>query len=444
MRSITTALLGVFSATLIHADDWPQWMGPERDGVWRESGIVARLPEGGPPERWRTAIGAGYAGPAVVGNRVYVADRILKTNANNPDDPFARAGEIPGWERVLCLDEATGELIWKYENDVAYTVSYASGPRATPTVVDGRIYALGAEGHLTCLNADTGAVVWQVHFAAAFGARTPLWGYAASPLVHGDAVVCLVGGEGAGVVAFHKDTGERLWGNLSPEEPGYCPPRLLNWNGQERLLIWNPEGLYALDPESGATQWEYPWEIRFGLSIPLPRVVDNQIFLTAFYNGSALLELAEDGSGVTEVWKSPKVSEKDTTFLHSIMSTPVIDDGHIYGCCSYGQFRCLNLENGERLWETLEITTGGREARWGNAFITHHEDRYFLFNERGELLIATLSPEGYDIVSKASLLEPNSGDLRQRQVVWSHPAYANQSIYARNDTEIVAYSLAAD
>ena len=444
MRAPSFVLLLLCQASWIHADDWPQWMGPERDGVWRETGIVARLPENGPELRWKTEIGAGYAGPAVVGDRVFVADRILKPDAANPDDPFVRAGEIAGWERLLCLDDETGEVVWSYENDVAYTVSYAAGPRATPTVVDGRVYVLGAEGHLTCLEADSGDSVWQVHFETAFGTKTPVWGFASSPLVYGDSVVCLVGGEDTGVVAFNKHTGERQWANLTAQEPGYCPPRLLNWNDQERLLIWNPEGLYALDPTSGATQWEYPWKLRYGLSIPLPRVVDNKIFLTAFYNGSALLELAEDGSGVSEIWKSPKVSEKDTTYLHSIMSTPVIDNGYIYGCCSYGQFRCLSLEDGERQWESLEFTTVDREQRWGNAFITKQEDRYFLFNERGELLIATLASEGYDIHSRAKLLEPNSVDLRQRKIVWSHPAYANKNIYARNDSEIVSYSLATE
>jgi hypothetical protein len=148
------------------------------------------------------------------------------------------------------------------------------------------------------------------------------------------------------------------------------------------------------------------------------------------------------GGGRPEVvWRSPKVSEKDTTALHSIMPTPFIMDGHIYGVCSYGQFRCLDAKTGERIWETFAPTTG-RATRWGNAFIVRHEDRFFLFNELGELILARLSPEGYEELGRAKLIEPTN-TAAGRDVVWSHPAYANRSVYVRNDKELVCVSLAA-
>src|SRR3954469_13892421 len=157
------------------ADDWPQWLGPRRDGVWRESGILEKFPEGGPKVRWRVEVGAGYSGPAVSGRRVYLTDRIV-TQARQAD-PFDRA-RINGVERVLCLNEADGKVIWKHEYDCPYSISYAAGPRATPLVDGGKVYTLGAEGNLICFDAETGKQIWATDFNEAFNMPTPLWGFA--------------------------------------------------------------------------------------------------------------------------------------------------------------------------------------------------------------------------------------------------------------------------
>src|SRR5438552_8721922 len=166
------------------ADDWPQWLGPKRDAVWRESGLVEKFPSNGPPVIWRTRIGGGYAGPAVSKGRVYVMDRQMATGSSNPADPFAR-GTIPGTERVLCLDERNGKVVWKYEYDCPYTMSYPAGPRATPLVNAGKVFSLGAEGNLLCLNARNGKKVWERDFKKDFSAKTPLWGFAGHPLLYG-------------------------------------------------------------------------------------------------------------------------------------------------------------------------------------------------------------------------------------------------------------------
>ena len=130
-----------------HADDWPQWLGPKRDGIWRESGIIEKFPEGGPRILWRAPVGGGFSGPAVSGGRIYVTDRQLKSGASGQKNPFDR-GRIEGTERVLCLNESNGELLWKHEYDCPYSISYASGPRTTPSVDAGRVYTLGGEGNL--------------------------------------------------------------------------------------------------------------------------------------------------------------------------------------------------------------------------------------------------------------------------------------------------------
>jgi outer membrane protein assembly factor BamB len=176
------------------------------------------------------------------------------------------------------------------------------------------------------------------------------------------------------------------------------------------------------------------------LTIPSPRQSGDLLFLTSFYNGSLMLRVGEGEPSV--VWQSKKISEKDTDGLHSIMATPLLENGCIYGPGSYGQFRCLKAETGERLWETFEPTSGKSE-RWGNAFIVKQGDRSFLCSEKGDLIIAKLHPEKYEEISRAHLLDPVNRDPG-RAVVWSHPAFANRSVYARNDREIVCVSLAAD
>lgn len=437
-RLLALAAVATFS---VRADDWPQWLGPQRDAVWRETGIVEKFPAGGPKIRWRTEIGGGYAGPAVAKGRVYVTDRQLSQGASNPSNPFSR-GQIPGTERVLCLNEADGKVLWKHEYDCAYTVSYAAGPRTTPVVHEGRVYTLGTEGHLLCLDAESGKIIWSHELTKDYNTKTPMWGFAGHPLIDGKKLICLVGGESSVAVAFEKDTGKELWHTLSAKEPGYCPPMIYEFNGERQLIIWHPEAVNSLDPETGKIFWTYALmpAVRSGMTIPSPRKSGDTLFLTSFYNGSLMLRVDSDKPSV--IWQSKKVSETDTDGLHSVMSTPVLEGGYIYSPCSYGQFRCLKADTGERIWETFEPTTGKSE-RWGNAFIVKNGDRYFLFNEKGDLIIAKLSPEKYEEVSRFHLLEPTNSDPR-RPVVWSHPAFANKSVYARNDKEMVCASLATE
>jgi outer membrane protein assembly factor BamB len=429
--------------SLGRADDWPQWLGPQRDGVWREAGILERFPDKGPKVRWRTPIGAGYAGPAVVGGRVFVTDRILARDAKNPANPFGRS-TVAGSERVLCLDDKTGKILWHHEYDCPYHISYPAGPRATPVVAGGKVYTLGAMGDLLCLDVANGKVLWSINLPREYKAPVPAWGFAAHPLLDGDRLICLVGGEGSVVVAFHKDTGAEVWRALSAAEPGYCPPMIFEAGGKRQLIIWHPEAVNSLDPEIGQVYWSQKFLAKAGLSIPTPRQTDHLLFVTAFYDGSMLLKLDAERPAATVLWKGKSHSEQPnrTDGLHSIMSTPFLRDGHIYGVCSYGELRCLRLDTGERVWQT-HAATGGKSERWANAFLVAQGDRFFLFNEQGDLIIARLDPKGYHEISRAHLLEPTN-HMTNRPVVWSHPAFANRSVYARNDKEIVRVSLAAE
>jgi outer membrane protein assembly factor BamB len=456
VRPLALALLALTSAlSSARADDWPQWLGPKRDGVWRETGILQKFPPGGPKIRWRAPVGQGYSGPAVAGGRVYLTDYLLAPGAR-AGDPFSQDA-VAGKERVLCLDEPTGKLLWKYEYDVTYEISYPAGPRTTPVVAGGKVYTLGVMGDLLCLDAARGTVLWSKNFPKDFGARVPMWGFSASPLLDGDRLICLVGGQDHVAVAFHKDTGKVLWHALSALQPGYAPPVIYPIGGKRQLIIWHPEAVNALDPETGKVYWSQPFGnardrgrrvVKAGLTIPTPRFDPkrNLLFVTAFYDGPLMLKL-NGTDRPTVLWKGSGRGERpeQTTGLHSIMPTPFLVGGYIYGVCSYGELRCLNEETGERIWETYKATVG-KSLRWGNAFLVKQGDRFILFNELGDLIIAKLSPQGYDEISRANILEPTNrmAAPKGRRVIWSHPAYANRSVYARNDRELVCVSMAAD
>src|SRR5262245_29649996 len=209
--------LAVFATPIARADDWPQCAGPQRDIVWRETGIVEKLPTTGLlPRVWSTSIGGGYAGPAVANGKVYVMDRI----------------KSEGIERVLCLDAADGTILWKHPYECRYAVQYDAGPRMTPLLDAGRLYTIGAMGHMFCFDAGSGDIVWQKDFTEDYQTRVPVWGMVASPLVVGDQLITLVGGaDKALVVSFDKATGKEIWRALSDTEPGYCPPMLFTFDG---------------------------------------------------------------------------------------------------------------------------------------------------------------------------------------------------------------------
>jgi outer membrane protein assembly factor BamB len=443
MRKIVLTILAMGCAAGLRADDWPQWLGPQRDSVWREKGIVQTFPSGGPPVVWRAEIGSGYSGPAVAKGRVYLFDHQFAKASDKPTNAFER-GSIPGVERIVCLDADSGKVLWLHEYNCPYTVSYPAGPRTTPLVNRGKVFSLGAEGNLSCLDAATGKVVWARDFKVDYNVKTPMWGFAGNPLLDGDKLICLAAGSNSTVVALDKGTGHEIWRALSAREPGYCSPVIFKAGGVRQLIVWHPESVNSLDPETGKVYWSLPSSqtIRAGMTIPTPRKMDDLLFLTCFYNGSWMLRLDGSKPAATTAWQSKRVSEKNTDALHSVLSTPFLEDGYIYGTCSYGQLRCLKASDGERIWETFNAATlDGKEMRWANAFIVKNQDRFFLFSEKGDLIIARLTPKGYEEISRAHVIEPDNRDAG-REVVWSHPAFAHRRMYARNDHEIICVNLA--
>lgn len=416
----------------VRADDWPQWMGPRRDNVWREQGIVATFPAAGPKVLWRTPVAGGYAGAAVADGRVFVTDYV--TDADVKVANFERKTST-GTERVLCLDEATGRVLWKHEYPVTYTIAYPAGPRCTPTVHGGRVYTLGAEGDLFCLEAATGNVVWSRDLKKDYATKAALWGWASHPLVDGDRLVCVVGTDVAHAAAFDLATGREVWRAGRAPEQGYVPPSIIEAAGVRQLLLAKPDGVYAVEPETGKILWETPYNADNGSIIMTPVRVGEHLYIGGYQGKNLLLRLRGDTPGVEVVWRN-----KPKQGVSAVNVQPFVADGLVYGFHESGELRAMRVPEGDFAWRGGG-PLGPRPAGSGTAFITRHGDRFFLFTETGDLVIARLTPQGYEELARAHIIEPTNAAFG-RPVVWCPPAYANQSLVVRNDKEVIRVSLA--
>jgi outer membrane protein assembly factor BamB len=398
--------------------------------VWNETGIVEEFATQELKPKWRVEIGAGYNGPTVADGRVFVMDRITRPEST---------------ERVHCFDAASGKELWSHAYVCPYgRIGYPAGPRASVTVHEGKAYALGATGRLHVFDAATGEIVWQRDLDADYNIEMPIWGIAASPLIYRNLVILQIGGKDACMVALNQDTGKEAWRALS-DRAQYVAPILIEQAGEPVVLCWTGDSVAGLAATTGKVLWRHPWKPRnMPIGIATPVIEGDRAFFTSFYDGSLMLELGQRTADYKVLWKLVGRDEQNTEALHSIISTPVFEDGYLYGVDSYGELRCLDADDGRRLWEDKTATP---PDRWSNIHFVKNGDRYFLFNERGELLIAKLSPQGFQELSRAKLIEPTLEQNRRRGgvgVCWSHPAFANRHVFARNDKELVCASLAAE
>jgi outer membrane protein assembly factor BamB len=413
-----------------HAEDWPQWRGPSRDGVWKETGILDAFPAETMPVAWEAPIGAGYTGPTVSGSRVYVMDRQTK-----PEHI----------ERVLCFDRDSGKPLWNHSYPRKYTISYTAGPRASVTIHEGKAYAIGAMGDIHCLDAESGKVLWAIDGIEKFNIQMPIWGTAGSPLIFDDLVILQVGGKAGCFVALDRLTGETKWQAVE-DKASYASPILIEQGSQKVVAAYSGANVVGLDPSTGKEFWRIAFPNKnMPIGVATPITDGKQLFCTSFYDGAVNIELGSDSPTAKLLWRRNGASEMKTDVIQSIISTPAIEEGYVYGVDSYGELRCIDLKTGDRVWEDLTATP---KSRWSTIhFVKQQEEgqkpRWFLFNERGELLIADLSPQGFKEHSRAKILEPTTEQLRQRGgVCWSHPAFANKCIFARNDEKLVCINLA--
>jgi outer membrane protein assembly factor BamB len=403
----TSILTGAAAATV---GDWPQWRGPERDSVWQPDGLPDKLPATLTP-RWRRPIGGGYGGVAVSGGRVFVMDR-----QKGP----------PEIERILCLDAATGKQIWEHRYPVSYgKLDYGNGPRATPNVHARRVYAIGALGHLHCLDAASGRVLWSRDTVKEFHGQVPTWGHACSPLVDGDRVVVQPGGTpDACLVALDAATGNELWRSL-PDRPGYSSPVILSGEGWRELVFWTAEHLAALEPATGKVLWKVPFgPINYDVAIADPVFDVGVVLVSNYWTGSKAVRLDDRGQKPVVAWEGKQLS--------LLMSTPLVRNGHAYALDRFRGLKCIELRTGKVKWEDQHVTPRGTNPQ---ASLVWAGDKALIFNEKGELQLASLTPEGFRSLGKAIVL---SG------LTWAHPAYADGCVFARNDEEIVCVPLRPD
>lgn len=406
-------LAGVQGAS---ADDWPQWRGPDRDGVWHEKDVPDRFPAGGLKIRWRAAVGPGYSSPVVGDGRVFVTDCELGPKEKRQAK-----------ERVWCLDEATGRCVWTYSYRVNYP-DYAwppdadpgQGPTPTPVVHAGKLYTVGGLGHLFCFDARNGAVLWKKDLARDY--RVGEFCIRGSPLVAGNLLVVDrgYGKSFPGVIAFDKDSGREVWKAL--DEGGYnSSPLVIEAGGKSQLVVPGREWVTSLDPETGRTYWRE----RFAGGIPTPVYAKNRLLVNGL-----MFALDPDKPAASVLWPPRKSDAQlsDTT-------TAIFYGDLIFSHKKGNLLVCLDMATGRQLWSTdrLKSLLHGL-ARCG--------DGMFVFTDQGELIRVRLTARGYEEVGRARLIRPTTKDGK-RWVVYAAPAYANRHVFARNDEELLCASLAA-
>ena len=405
MRWSALALIVVAAAgTHVAAQDWPQFLGPGRDGRYTGPPLAESWPGGGPTQLWSRPVGAGFAGPAVAGGRVIL---------------FHRLGAR---EVVEALDAGTGDTVWRYDYATSYRDDFGfdEGPRSVPVVHDGRVYTFGAQGQLHAVDLETGAGVWQVDTHARYGVRKGFFGAAGSPLVEDGRVIANVGGRRGGIVAFDAATGDELW-TATTHEASYSSPAAGTFGGRRLALVFTRTGLVGLDPASGEVRFENRWRSRLGASVnaATPLVVGDRVFISASYGtGAALLRV--DGGTLAEEW-----SGDDSMTNH--YATAVIHDGVLYGYHGRQEYspslRAVDLRSGAVRWS---------EDRFGAGTVTLAGDLLVVLRESGELMLAEATPEALRPLARARILPG---------VVRAYPALADGRLYARNTDTLIAVDL---
>ena len=401
-----------------HAEDWPRWRGPRGDGSWNAPPLPAKWPSTGLRTVWKQPIGGGYAGISVVDGRLYTMDceepMTPKPAGRSADDP-----QPDGIERVVCIDAATGKPLWSHRYPVRYgnLGGYANGPRATPTIHDGRVYTLGAVGHLICFAAATGKILWQHDLVQEFSAKVPLWGFAGSPVIDGNQVIVHAGANPDGCfMAFDRLTGKERWRAIG-DPAGYCTPVLIDAPSGPQLIGWTPEHIHGIDPRDGKPLWKLPYKITYGVSIATPIYHENLLFVTGYWHGSKAIRLGKEPTAMELAWEDGKR-------LRGLMAQPLYRNGYVYTIDKDYGLTCFELKTGRKVWDDdNEMTPRGRNP-YASFVWLNDTDRILSLNAAGELILARLTPEKYHEESRTRVLNGK---------VWGHPAFADRFLFAKAD-----------
>ena len=410
MRLAALAALLLLPGSAAAGEDWPQWRGPNRDGVSLETGLRQAWPDGGPPLIFRAdGLGAGYSTVAVADGRIHTQ------------------GMSSGREWVIALNAETGAQLWSTPHADAYRDGRGDGPRGVPTVVDDKVYALGARGQLTALDAASGQVLWTTNLLQQFGGRNISWGISESPLVIGDRVLVSPGSRRVGFAALDRENGELLWGTEG-DEAGYSSPLPVDLAGAPHIVYFSGERAAGVRADDGALLWSYRRASNRTANIATPVLVSNrdgvaEIFLSSDYGtGGALLELRSDGAG--GVTASEKYFTRNMRAHHA---TPVLHEGVLYGF-SGSIFSALDIETGALFWRDRSIRKGS---------LTFADNRLYVFSERGDVALVEPSRAGYRQRGRFELRQRD----RSGENTWSHPVVANGLLYLRDQDVLVAYDV---
>lgn len=403
----------------IRAEDWPQWRGPNRDGVWSETGILDSFPADGLKIRWRAPVGPGWSSPVVAKGRVYLTDSELKK-------PKAK-------ERVRCFEESTGKPLWTHSYDViypewAFTDKQEYGPVATPVVQDGKVYTVGANGHVHCIDAQKGTVLWKRPLDQQY--PVSVLECRASPLIDGNLLILFIAKKsGACVMALDKVTGKEVWSAID-ERATNSSPVIISAGGKKQLIVWTTDSVTSLEPKTGKTYWRER----------LLTVVDNVVATPVYHEnllliGGLMLKLDTAKPGASVLWPATRAISRR---ILSNTSTAMFRGDQVFSAKSSGDLVCLESSTGKQVWETDKVTDLKSGA---SIHLTANGDAVFLYTDKGELIRAQLTAKGYKEISRSRLLEPTYA-FSGRKVAWSPPAYANRHVFARSEKELVCASLA--
>jgi len=408
MKRLSGCVLGlVVLATAASAADWPQFLGPTRNGHSPETGLLHSLPKKGPPVVWSRDVGAGYSGPVVVGKRLILFHRV-----DNED-------------RVECLEAATGKPLWKFSYATAYRdrLGKGDGPRSTPLIAGKHVYTLAADGRLHCLELANGAKVWMRALNDDYRVPQGFFGVATSPLLVGDNIVVNVGGRRDGIVALNKDNGKEAW-KATGDPASYSSPVAATLDGKQRLIFFTRTGLVILDPADGTVLHSKRWRARIDASVnaAVPVVVGEEVFLSTCYDvGATVLRVAKDG--LKTLWAND-------ASLSAHFSTPVYLKGELYGFHGRQeegtQFRCVDWKTGKVRWS---------KDGFGCGSIIAADGQLLVLSEGGELVLVQPTPDAYREKGRAAVL---TGPVR------AHPALAGGLLYARDNGKLVCWDLRAE
>ena len=397
-------LIVVLFVAPVGAADWPQFLGPSRNGVYTGGELNEKWPSSGPRVVWRKEVGSGLSGPVVTQNRLILFHRVADR------------------EVVESFDALVGTPQWRHAYPTSYRDDFGfdEGPRAVPVVAGGIVYTFGAEGKLHAVDLATGKPMWNVDTMRQFEVEKGYFGAAGSPLVEGGKVIANVGGKKAGIVAFDAKTGKVLW-TATSDAASYSSGIAATILGRRYAVFLTREGVVGLDPESGQIRFQQAWRARQAASVnaATPVIVGDAMFVSAEYGpGAGVLQF--DGAKLANVWQSGDV-------LSNHYATSVYHEGRLYGYHGRQEFgpvfRAVDFRSGKVLWTT---------QRFGAGSVTLAGSRLLILRETGELTIAAASPTAFQPIASAKILQPT---------VRAYPAIADGLLYARNDDTLVALDL---